>query len=177
MTTPVTTSAPSDAILEVAGRRKRMLTGDRPTGKLHLGHFVGSVENRIRLQHQYEAFFIIADLHMLTTSNTRADIDRVSTNARDMVLDQLSAGIDPEKATFYLQSAIPRSASSTRCSRTLSPCHDWNGCPASRTWPGRRVRTRCRTACWGTPSSRRPTSSVSRAMSSPSARTTTPTSR
>ena len=100
MTTPVTTSAPSDAILEVAGRRKRMLTGDRPTGKLHLGHFVGSVENRIRLQHQYEAFFIIADLHMLTTSNTRADIDRVSTNARDMVLD-LSAGIDPEKATFY----------------------------------------------------------------------------
>jgi tryptophanyl-tRNA synthetase len=107
MTTPVTASAPSDAILEVAGRRKRMLTGDRPTGKLHLGHFVGSVENRIRLQHEYEAFFIIADLHMLTTSNTRADIDRVSTNARDMVLDQLSAGIDPEKATFYLQSAIP----------------------------------------------------------------------
>jgi len=107
MTTPVTTSAPSDATLEVAGRRKRMLTGDRPTGKLHLGHFVGSVENRIRLQEEYEAFFIIADLHMLTTKNTRADIDQVSTNARDMVLDQLSAGIDPEKATFYLQSAIP----------------------------------------------------------------------
>ena len=107
MTTPVTTSAPSDAILEVAGRRKRMLTGDRPTGKLHLGHFVGSVENRIRLQQEYEAFFIIADLHMLTTKNARADIDQVSTNARDMVLDQLSAGIDPEKATFYLQSAIP----------------------------------------------------------------------
>ena len=107
MTTPVTTSAPSDATLEVAGRRKRMLTGDRPTGKLHLGHFVGSVENRIRLQEEYEAFFIIADLHMLTTKNARADIDQVSTNARDMVLDQLSAGIDPEKATFYLQSAIP----------------------------------------------------------------------
>jgi tryptophanyl-tRNA synthetase len=107
MTTPVTTSAPSDGTLEVAARRKRMLTGDRPTGKLHLGHFVGSVENRIRLQEEYEAFFIIADLHMLTTNNARADIDRVSTNARDMVLDQLSAGIDPEKATFYLQSAIP----------------------------------------------------------------------
>lgn len=88
-------------------RRKRMLTGDRPTGKLHLGHFVGSVENRIRLQDEYEAFFIIADLHMLTTKNTRADIDEVSRNARDMVLDQLSAGIDPEKGTFYLQSAIP----------------------------------------------------------------------
>ena len=84
-----------------------MLTGDRPTGKLHLGHFVGSIENRIRLQTEYEAFFIIADLHMLTTSNTRAAIDQVSANARDMVLDQLSAGIDPEQATFYLQSAIP----------------------------------------------------------------------
>jgi len=107
MTTPVTTSAPSDGALEVAARRKRMLTGDRPTGKLHLGHFVGSVENRIRLQEEYEAFFIIADLHMLTPKNARADIDQVSTNARDMVLDQLSAGIDPEKATFYLQSAIP----------------------------------------------------------------------
>ncbi|MEO8829149.1 tryptophan--tRNA ligase [Lapillicoccus sp.] len=88
-------------------RRKRMLTGDRPTGKLHLGHFVGSIENRIRLQQEYESFFIIADLHMLTTSNTRAAIDQVSANARDMVLDQLSAGIDPEHATFYLQSAIP----------------------------------------------------------------------
>ena len=107
MTTPVTTSAPSDGTLEVAARRKRMLTGDRPTGKLHLGHYVGSVENRVRLQEEYEAFFIIADLHMLTTTNARADIDQVSANARDMVLDQLSAGIDPEKATFYLQSAIP----------------------------------------------------------------------
>jgi tryptophanyl-tRNA synthetase len=84
-----------------------MLTGDRPTGKLHLGHFVGSVENRVRLQHEYETFLIIADLHMLTTRNTRKDIDDVAKNARDMVLDQLSAGIDPEHATFYLQSAIP----------------------------------------------------------------------
>ncbi len=91
----------------IPARRKRMLTGDRPTGKLHLGHFVGSIENRIRLQTEYEAFFIIADLHMLTTNNTRAAIDQVSANARDMVLDQLSAGIDPEQATFYLQSAIP----------------------------------------------------------------------
>ncbi|MEO3937319.1 tryptophan--tRNA ligase [Dermatophilaceae bacterium Soc4.6] len=87
--------------------RKRMLTGDRPTGKLHLGHYVGSIENRIRLQSEYDAFFIIADLHMLTTKNTRADIDQVSKNARDMVLDQLAAGIDPAQATFYLQSAVP----------------------------------------------------------------------
>ncbi len=85
----------------------RMLTGDRPTGKLHLGHYVGSIANRVKLQHQYETFLIIADLHMLTTKNTRDDIAKVSTNARDMVLDSLAAGIEPERATFYLQSAIP----------------------------------------------------------------------
>ncbi|MGH4020569.1 MAG: tryptophan--tRNA ligase [Pseudonocardiaceae bacterium] len=85
----------------------RMLTGDRPTGKLHVGHYVGSIANRVKLQHQYESFFIIADLHMLTTKNTRDDIAKVSTNARDMVLDSLAAGIEPERATFYLQSAIP----------------------------------------------------------------------
>jgi tryptophanyl-tRNA synthetase len=102
-----TTTEQTTAEPQAPGRRKRMLTGDRPSGKLHLGHFVGSVENRIRLQEEYEAFFIIADLHLLTTRNTRADIDMVSVHARDMVLDQLSAGIDPDKATFYLQSAIP----------------------------------------------------------------------
>ncbi|MGH3913468.1 MAG: tryptophan--tRNA ligase [Pseudonocardiaceae bacterium] len=84
----------------------RMLTGDRPTGKLHVGHYVGSIANRVRLQHQYETFLIIADLHMLTTKNTRDDIAQVSANARDMVLDSLAAGIEPERATFYLQSAI-----------------------------------------------------------------------
>ena len=86
---------------------QRMLTGDRPTGKLHLGHYVGSIANRVKLQHRYESFFIIADLHMLTTKNARADIEQVSVNARDMVLDALSAGIEPDRATFYLQSAIP----------------------------------------------------------------------
>jgi tryptophanyl-tRNA synthetase len=87
--------------------RPRLLTGDRPTGKLHLGHFVGSVANRVRLHSAYQSYLIIADLHMLTTRNTRADIEAVAQNARDMVLDQLAAGIDPGNATFYLQSAIP----------------------------------------------------------------------
>src|ERR1700712_172629 len=85
----------------------RMLTGDRPTGKLHLGHYVGSIANRVRLHRQHESYFIIADLHMLTTRNTKADIAEVTQNARDMVLDALAAGIDPDHATFYLQSAIP----------------------------------------------------------------------
>lgn len=86
---------------------RRMLTGDRPTGKLHLGHYVGSIANRIRLQQEYESFFIIADLHMLTTKNTREDIARIADNARHLVLDSLAAGIDPDRATFYLQSAVP----------------------------------------------------------------------
>lgn len=84
----------------------RMLTGDRPTGKLHLGHYVGSIANRVKMHTQYESFFIIADLHMLTTKNTRDDIARVTQNARDMVLDSLAAGIEPDESTFYLQSAI-----------------------------------------------------------------------
>jgi tryptophanyl-tRNA synthetase len=84
-----------------------MLTGDRPTGKLHLGHYVGSIQNRIRLQREYDSFFIIADLHMLTTKNTVEDIAQVAENARHLVLDSLSAGIDPEHATYYLQSAVP----------------------------------------------------------------------
>ncbi|MBV9847720.1 MAG: tryptophan--tRNA ligase [Kutzneria sp.] len=87
--------------------RRRMLTGDRPTGKMHLGHYVGSIANRIRLQQQYESFFIIADLHMLTTANTVEDIAKIAENARHLVLDTLSAGIDPDNATYYLQSAIP----------------------------------------------------------------------
>ena len=84
---------------------QRMLTGDRPTGKLYLGHYVGSIANRVKLHHQYESFFIIAALHMLTTKNTRED-SAATQNARDMVLDALAAGIEPERATFYLQSAI-----------------------------------------------------------------------
>ncbi|MEV4199598.1 tryptophan--tRNA ligase [Micromonospora globbae] len=85
----------------------RMLTGDRPTGRLHLGHYVGSIANRVRLHQRHESFFIIADLHMLTTRNTREDIERVAGNAREMVTDVLAAGVDPARATFYLQSAIP----------------------------------------------------------------------
>ncbi|MEV4810084.1 tryptophan--tRNA ligase [Micromonospora avicenniae] len=85
----------------------RMLTGDRPTGRLHLGHYVGSIANRVRLHQRYDSFFIVADLHMLTTKNTREDIQQVAENAREMVTDVLAAGVDPARATFYLQSAIP----------------------------------------------------------------------
>lgn len=86
--------------------QKRMLTGDRPTGKLHLGHYVGTLSNRVKYQHDYESFFIVADLHMLTTKNTPEHIQQVDKNTRHLVLDAIAAGIEPDRVTFYLQSAV-----------------------------------------------------------------------
>jgi len=88
--------------------RKRILTGDRPTGKLHLGHYVGTLANRVRLQDEYECFFILADLHTLTTKPEKENIDQLRQNVHDVVLDYLAAGIDPAKSTIYLQSAVPQ---------------------------------------------------------------------
>lgn len=87
--------------------KKRILTGDRPTGLLHLGHFVGSLMNRVKLQEQYDCYFIIADLHTLTTKPQKEEILKLRDYTRSMVLDYLACGIDPKKSTIYLQSAIP----------------------------------------------------------------------
>lgn len=89
------------------GAKKRILTGDRPTGKLHLGHYVGSLHNRVRLQDEYECFFIVADLHTLTTRPEKEYISALNDNIREVVLDYLSVGIDPNKSAIYLQSAVP----------------------------------------------------------------------
>ncbi len=83
----------------------RMLTGDRPTGALHLGHYVGSLKMRLDLQEKIDTFVLIADLHVLTTRNT--DLNEVGPNIRECVLDYLAVGIDPEKSTIYLQSLVP----------------------------------------------------------------------
>jgi len=87
--------------------KPRILTGDRPTGRLHLGHYVGSLANRVKLQHQYDAFFIIADLHTLTTRPEPDRIREIPTFIREMVLDYLAVGIDPQVSTIFVQSAIP----------------------------------------------------------------------
>ena len=91
-------------------KKKRILTGDRPTGSLHLGHYGGSLKNRVRLQDEYECFFIVADLHTLTTAPEKEKILKLSENIREMVLDYLSVGIEPQKSTIYLQSQIPEVA-------------------------------------------------------------------
>ena len=87
----------------MASTRKRILTGDRPTGRLHLGHWIGSIQNRVRLQDEYECFFIVADLHTLTTRPEKESISELPTNIHEMVLDYLALGIDPERSTIFVQ--------------------------------------------------------------------------
>jgi len=85
--------------------KPRILTGDTPTGQLHLGHWVGSLENRVALQNQYDCFFLIANMHAFTTRADKPDEIRRST--LDIVKDWIACGMDPENSTFVLQTEIP----------------------------------------------------------------------
>ena len=85
----------------------RLLTGDRPTGPLHLGHLLGSLQSRVAMQDSHDCYLIVADLHTLTTRPERDHIGALPRNVRAVVLDLLSAGIDPDKSTIYLQSGVP----------------------------------------------------------------------
>jgi tryptophanyl-tRNA synthetase len=87
-------------------KKGRLLTGDRPTGSLHLGHYVGTLANRVRLQDEYDCFFLLADYHILTTR--LEDLGEIESNIREIVLDYLSVGIDPERSTIFLQSGVPQ---------------------------------------------------------------------
>ena len=84
-----------------------MLSGGRPTGKLHLGHYVGAFKTFADLQKNYNNYFIISDIHMLTTKSTKSEIDTIFENSINMIIDAIGMGIDPNKTTFYLQSQIP----------------------------------------------------------------------
>ncbi len=90
--------------------RPRILTGDRPTGRMHLGHWVGSLQNRVRLQYTHDCYFIVADLHTLTTRPEKESLAEVPDHIRQMVLDYLAVGIDPELSVTYVQSAVPEVA-------------------------------------------------------------------
>lgn len=91
--------------------KKRILTGDRPTGKMHLGHYVGSLKNRIKLQDSYEQFVMIADVQALT--DNFSDPGKVRASIREVLLDYLAVGIDPNKTTILIQSMIPEIAELT----------------------------------------------------------------
>ncbi|GIV65149.1 MAG: tryptophan--tRNA ligase [Bellilinea sp.] len=86
-------------------KTQRILTGHRPTGPRHLGHLVGTLRNWVRLQHTHECFFLVADLHVLTTDYQNPE--RIRANTLEVVADWLAAGIDPERSTLVLQSAVP----------------------------------------------------------------------
>jgi tryptophanyl-tRNA synthetase len=88
--------------------RKRVLSGMRSTGKLHLGNYVGALENWVRMQDDYQCFFCVADWHALTTDY--ADTSRVKENSLEVVLDWLAAGLDPEKSVIFIQSHVPAHA-------------------------------------------------------------------
>ena len=84
---------------------KRVLTGDTPTGKLHLGHYVGTLENRVKLQNEYEMFILFADTHALTTLSSTPKV--ISEYTRQVLLDNLSVGLDPKNVTFFVESGVP----------------------------------------------------------------------
>lgn len=91
--------------------KQRILTGDRPTGNLHLGHFVGSLANRVKLQDEYDTFIMVADVQALTDNFDNPE--KVRANVREVVMDNLAVGVDPAKATIFIQSLIPEIAELT----------------------------------------------------------------
>ena len=93
--------------------KKRIVTGDRPTGRLHIGHYFGSLKNRVKLQNsgEYDQYILVADVQALTDNFNNPE--KVRKNVREVVMDYLSVGIDPEKTTIYIQSMIPEVAELT----------------------------------------------------------------
>lgn len=92
-------------------KRKRILTGDRPTGKLHIGHYFGSLQNRVKLQDDYDTFILVADVQALTDNFNNPE--KVRENILETTIDNLAAGLDPNKVTFFIQSMIPEIAELT----------------------------------------------------------------
>lgn len=89
----------------VPDKSKRILTGDRPTGNMHIGHYFGSLLSRVDLQDKFDTYILIADVQALTDNFNNPE--KVRKNVNEILLDQLSVGIDPNKATFFVQSMIP----------------------------------------------------------------------
>ncbi|MGH9866032.1 MAG: tryptophan--tRNA ligase, partial [Candidatus Acidiferrales bacterium] len=89
-------------------KRKRVLSGMRPTGRLHIGHYFGALSNWLKMQESYDCFYFVADWHALTTHY--ADSSQVATNTLEVATDWLAVGLDPAKATLFIQSSVPEHA-------------------------------------------------------------------
>ena len=89
----------------IKNTKPRILTGDTPSGKLHIGHYVGTLENRVKLQDQYDTFILLANVHAYANDYKQAE--KINRDVYEVYLDNLAVGIDPNKSTFYLESGIP----------------------------------------------------------------------
>jgi tryptophanyl-tRNA synthetase len=103
----------------ISSSRPRVLSGMRPTGKLHLGNYMGALANWVKLQDQYECYFFIADWHALTTDY--ADTSQIVPNTKDVLLDYLAAGLDPERSVLFLQSRVLQHAELTLLLGMITP--------------------------------------------------------
>src|SRR3972149_2719292 len=99
--------------------KKRILTGIRPTGPLHLGHYAGALENWLRLQDEYDCFFLIADYQAL--GDHLDEIERIRESVLEVTLDWLAVGPDPQRSTFVIQSYVPEHAERTMLLSMLTP--------------------------------------------------------
>ena len=89
-------------------KKTRVLSGMRPTGKLHLGNYLGALDNWVRMQDEFDCFFFVANWHALTTGAD--NVAEVPANTIEMVADWLGAGLDPERSTLFIQSLVPEHA-------------------------------------------------------------------
>ncbi len=114
------TSEAAKRLFDVApGAKPRILTGIRPTGPLHLGHYLGALNNWLKLQHQYECYFLIADYQAL--GDHFQDIDLIRQSVLDVTLDWLAVGLDPERSSFVVQSYVPEHAELTMLLSFVTP--------------------------------------------------------
>ena len=104
--------------------KARTVSGMRPTGPLHLGHYFGVLKNWIALQNTYDAYFFVADLHALTSDF--ADPGRIAVNSTNMVLDWLACGLDPDKCVIFRQSEVREHAELSLLFQCLHLCPGWN---------------------------------------------------
>ncbi len=107
--------------------KKRILSGMRPTGKLHIGHILGALDNWVRLQDEYQCFYMVADLHALTSEY--ADTSAMPENIKEMVIDWLACGIDPAKSTLLVQSRIPEHSELHLILSMITPVSWLERCP------------------------------------------------
>ena len=155
--------------------RPRVLSGMRPTGRLHLGNYMGALHNWVHLQQDYDCYFFIADFHALTTDY--ADPGDVQANNIEIALDFLAAGLDPGRCVIFQQSDVPHTPSSSCSSACSLRSAGSNACPPTRTSRSSSAkRTSPPTASSATRSSSPRTSSSTSPTSFPSAPTRSRTS-